>query len=102
MRKRREQHRVREQNGDPADESNDFTLGDRKSTNCYYGRYPTKDAQPMFADQTKCGSSPSRSFVATSTASTVAVLRTFPAIVISASDTAGCRSASPSRRALTS
>ena len=40
-------------------------------------------------------------FVATSTPSTVAVARTFPAIVMSASDRGGCCSASPSRRVLT-
>jgi len=40
-------------------------------------------------------------FVATSTANTVAVLRTLPAIVISASDMGACRSASPSSRVLT-
>jgi hypothetical protein len=40
-------------------------------------------------------------FVATSTANTVAVLRTLPAIVISASDMGACCSASPSRRVLT-
>ena len=39
--------------------------------------------------------------VATSTANIVAVLRTLPAIVVSASDTGGCFSASPSRRVLT-
>jgi hypothetical protein len=39
--------------------------------------------------------------LATSTANIVAVLRTLPAIVTSASDTGGCCSASPSRRLLT-
>ena len=39
--------------------------------------------------------------VATSTANIVAVLRTLPAIVMSAFATGGCCSASPSRRVLT-
>jgi hypothetical protein len=39
--------------------------------------------------------------VATSTANIVAVPRTLPAIVMSASDTGGCCPASPSRRVLT-
>src|ERR1700683_4099543 len=39
--------------------------------------------------------------VATSTANMVAVPRTLPAMVMGASDTGGCCSASPSRRVLT-
>jgi hypothetical protein len=56
--------------------------------------------QTGFVGRVKLRPSPPCSFVATRTAKTVAMLRTSPAIVKSASKTGGWFSASPSSRAL--
>ncbi len=63
----------------------------------------SKTSRGRYANQAFAGSKPASGpiLVATSTCSRVAVLRTLPEMVMSASETIGCCSASESRRSLT-